>query len=355
VLCVHPVDPSPDVGYEAAQLESDVRRVLLPLMPEAFHPGIRRLAQLAQAARGPQGDLPRSAAQALPPVFPRLVESERWSPEELLLDAGDPGAKAGLPGWDVLRLLGGDIGDVFAVATSEELTTGEPLQLSGRYVKGGMWHATMLPRQSRPYWRLALVAAQGSTELVFAEGWPGPARLTFLDESGQARVEEWPAQNPWTALVQAFDDAVETWRSRTKAPSPGDTDQTSLTDETGRLGWLDAIRALELDDAARRSVERGRAYSLDFPEATEEASFKGAMTLVGCSLLWISLLLVILSAWLPQLGWAILPFFGIFLVMQLLRWVVPGGSAASAKSPRDLSSPTSGHESNSPSSISERN
>src|SRR5262249_36259648 len=34
VLCVHPVDPSPDIGYEAAQLQSDVRRVLLPLLSE---------------------------------------------------------------------------------------------------------------------------------------------------------------------------------------------------------------------------------------------------------------------------------------------------------------------------------
>jgi predicted dehydrogenase len=329
VLCVHPVDPSPDVGYEAAQLQSDVRRVLLPLLPEAFHPGIRRLAQLAQAARGPQSELPRCAAHPLPPGFPRLIETERWSPEELLLDGGDPGAKPGLPGWDVLRLLGGEINDVFAIATSDELAPGEPVQLCGRYVKGGLWQATLLPWQSRPYWRLALVAAQGRTELVFAEGWPGPARLTFIDENGQTRVEEWPAQNPWTALVEAFDDAVDVWRSRRPAPLPGETERWSLTDETVGLGWLDAIRAQELDAAARRSVERGRAYSLDFPEATEEASFKGAMTLVGCSLLWISLLLVILSAWLPQLGWAILPFFGIFLVMQLLRWVVPGGRTSS--------------------------
>ena len=142
-------------------------------------------------------------------------------------------------------------------------------------------------------------------------------------------MEEWAALNPWTALVEAFDEAVETWRSRRAAPVPGATEQASLTDKTSRLSWLDAIRALELDDAVRRSVERGRAYGLDFQEATEEASFKGAMTLVGCSLLWISLLLLILSAWLPQLGWAILPVFGVFLVMQLLRWVVPEGPPSS--------------------------
>jgi hypothetical protein len=45
-------------------------------------------------------------------------------------------------------------------------------------------------------------------------------------------------------------------------------------------------------------------------------------------MLWISLMLLILSAWLPWLGWVIAPVFGIFLVMQLLRWVVPGESQA---------------------------
>src|SRR5262249_51957388 len=52
VLCVHPVDQSPDVAYEAAMIQADIRRgggsapLLLPLLPEALHPGVLRLAEL---------------------------------------------------------------------------------------------------------------------------------------------------------------------------------------------------------------------------------------------------------------------------------------------------------------------
>jgi hypothetical protein len=47
------------------------------------------------------------------------------------------------------------------------------------------------------------------------------------------------------------------------------------------------------------------------------------MTLVGCGLVWGMLFLLILSAWVPKLGWLILPLVIAFLALQLLRWVVP--------------------------------
>jgi hypothetical protein len=46
------------------------------------------------------------------------------------------------------------------------------------------------------------------------------------------------------------------------------------------------------------------------------------MTLVGCSVLWGSLVLLILSRWVPWLGWVIVPLLVLFLALQLLRWVV---------------------------------
>jgi len=103
------------------------------------------------------------------------------------------------------------------------------------------------------------------------------------------------------------------------------------------LSWQDEIRCLELDDAAVRAVERRRVVGLDNLEASEDANFKSTMTLVGCSLLWLSLLLLILSAWQPWLGWLIVPLFGVFLVMQLLRWTSPA-SAAQPEDSRDVPS-----------------
>jgi hypothetical protein len=47
------------------------------------------------------------------------------------------------------------------------------------------------------------------------------------------------------------------------------------------------------------------------------------MTLVGCSLLWGVLLLLILSVWWPKLGFLIVPLIVGFLGLQLLRYLVP--------------------------------
>ena len=85
----------------------------------------------------------------------------------------------------------------------------------------------------------------------------------------------------------------------------------------------DEIRALELNELARRSIERRRAYTLDFQEATEEVGFKGTMTLVGCALLWLIPVVLLLSAWLPWLGWLIVPVLLAFLALQLLKARAP--------------------------------
>src|SRR5262245_12952775 len=55
VLCVQPVDATPDTAYEAAMIQGDTRQVLLPLLPEGLHPGVRRLAQLARSAEAGLG------------------------------------------------------------------------------------------------------------------------------------------------------------------------------------------------------------------------------------------------------------------------------------------------------------
>ena len=88
--------------------------------------------------------------------------------------------------------------------------------------------------------------------------------------------------------------------------------------EQPRLSWQDEVHCLELDDGTRRSVQRRRSSLLEYPEASEEVSFKGTMTLVGCGLLWAIILLAILSRWQPRIGWAIAPLLAVFLLMQLL-------------------------------------
>jgi predicted dehydrogenase len=329
VLCVQPVDATPDTAYEAALIQGDTRQVLLPLLPEALLPGVRRLAELA-----------RSPASGLGKF--RLVVMVRWSPDQVPVEAGGRRRKPALPGWDVLRAVGGEIAEVLALAPEEALDPEEPLLLSGRFEQGGLFQAALLSGQHEARWRLSVVGSYGQAELVFAEGWPGPARLAWRDEAGEPREETWAAWNPWSALVEAFEEAVAgeaipRHRPETAVQRRANRESVQVAvapppavAARPRLAWQDAVRSLELDDAARRSVEKRRASALEYQEVTEEAGFKGTMTLLGCGLFWGSLVLLILSRWIPWAGWLIAPLFAVFLVMQVLRWVAqkpvgPGG------------------------------
>jgi hypothetical protein len=202
--------------------------------------------------------------------------------------------------------------EVSAFAAGEEPEAGEPVLLSGRFEAGGLFQVTLVPGQPSPRRRLVVVGSAGRAELLFPLGWQGPAFLDWRDEAGESREDHWEQWGPWPALVEAFEAAL----SRPAAPA-------------GPVSWQDEIRCLELDDAARRSVGRRRASLLEYPEATEEAGFKGTMTLAGCGLLWAIILLVILAHFLPPqwwkpLGWGIGALLVVFLGSQLLRYLLPG-------------------------------
>ena len=120
VLCAYPPDAVPDGAYEGAMLQKDTGRVLLPLLPEALHPGVVRLAEVLRSGTRPL-------------VEPRLIEVEHWAEGPVLLDTG--GHRPAFPGWDVLRT---------SAAKSprcgrwprEELSPEEPVLVSGRFERG---------------------------------------------------------------------------------------------------------------------------------------------------------------------------------------------------------------------------
>ncbi len=329
VLCVHPASDSPDSAYEAALLQNDVKKVLLPLLPWRYHPALRRLEDIAAGTASPvdsrfqaasrQRPLTSSQGPAVlanpPPATlgSRLIELEIWSAEELLAEGDALVNKPWLPGWDLLRFLGGEIAEIFALAPELEEMGAEPLLLTGKFESNRLFQVTILPCQTEPRWRLALVLRQGKIELAFPEGWPGPALLSWLDEAGQQRREPFAPWNPWPSLVAAFEDALDL--------------EQKTADAGPHLDWQEEVRCLELDEAARRSVESHRTSVMEYQEVSEEVGFKGTMTLLGCGLLLVCVLFLIFSAWSPWLGWAILPLIGLFLFLQMLRLLVPAPAA----------------------------
>jgi predicted dehydrogenase len=327
VLCVHPADDSPEIAYEAAMIQRDAGCVLLPLLPEGLHPGIARLRQFVR--RSEKGGEP------LPPTgLFHLLEVERVATGEVLDGVGAEGRKPSFPDWDLLRALGGEVLEVSAFAAGEGPEAGEPVLLAGRFEQGGLFQVTLVPGQPSARRRLAVVGSAGRAELLFPLGWQGPAFLEWRDETGETREEHWERWGPGPALVEAFEAAM---RRPARPPVP-EVLRQAVTEAPerrepagagGPLSWQDEVRCLELDDAARRSVGRRRASLLEYPEATEEAGFKGAMTLAGCGLLWAIVLLVVLAHFLPSqwwkpLGWGIGALLVVFLGSQLLRYLIPG-------------------------------
>jgi predicted dehydrogenase len=300
VLCVHPVDLLPDIAYEAAMIQQDTRKVLLPLLTERFAPALIRLRQLCQEG-------------ALGPL--RMIEYERRFPH---LAEPPQGWEASplVSLWDGLRLLGGDIRDVSALADrEEELQPNDSVTLTGRFERGGLFQVVLLPGAGSGPFRLVLRGGSGQAELTAPEGIEGPMQLRYTTPDGP-RQEDWEAWDPaasWCRLVQDLD--------RGQAPP---------------LDWLDGIRCLELFDAAQQSVARRRVVPLLYEEFSEVSTFKGAMTSLGCGLLCLALLVFLVGVWLRLPRAALYGMVGCllaFLGLQFLRWLVPEKKTTTTEMP----------------------
>jgi predicted dehydrogenase len=314
VLCVHPPDQTPEIAYEAAMIRNDTGCVLFPLLPEATHPAFRRLAEFVRRKDGDASPIGRF----------RLLAMERDAADEVLDGIWIVGQKPSFPGWDILRTVGAEIQEVSAFAEHEELQEGEPVLVAGRFEQGGLFQLTLCPRERAPGWRLTLVGSAGRAELQFPLGWNGPAYLDWHDENGESQEEYWEHWDPWPVLIEMFEQIVEPRAGAGACLPEAGTGLQTLPQRRPHLSWQDAIRGLELDDAARRSVEKRRSSLLEYPEATEEVGFKGTMTLVGCGIVWAVLLMMILSVWWPKVGWLIVPLLVVFLALQFLRYFLPG-------------------------------
>jgi hypothetical protein len=294
-LCVHPVSLTTDAGYEAAMLQGDTGRVLMPLCPDALHPALEQLRTLV--------------AEEEAAAFLRL---ECATDGRLAREWAETGRIAGLWGWDVLRRVRGDIAEVSAYAEEETINPQKPLLIAGRFQAGGLFEVMHLPGASKSAISIHVQSRLGQAELLLPSGSDASARLHSWHGH-----QTWDPLDPWAALVAAFDSAIDRWRQGPILAPAGTPTPVAPTDP--RPTWQDEIRSVELDDAVRRSVEKRHSSVLEYQEATEEATFKGTMTLVGCGLLWLLVFLLILSRWAPWLGWLGIFSIGVFLLLQLLR------------------------------------
>jgi hypothetical protein len=286
-FCVHPVDQKPDGAYEMNLLQGDTHQIVMPVLPEALHPQVESARQ-------------RLFSHGETSAAPILLDVEHRGVATLMFEGVESELGPSFPGWALLRQLGGEVEEVVGFAAGEQVTRAESVLVQGR---SSRFLFRVLYRPSR-------TALPPLTKVTFLSDGPDEQTLAF-DPS------DW-GDSAWRSLVECFESAVGRLKTTPRA-TPG-----SGPIGTGHgLSWQDEIRALELDDAVRRSIERRRAYTLEYQESGEDVGFKGTMTLVGCALIWLIPVLLLASAAFPQLGWLIVPVLLGFLGLQLLRWLVP--------------------------------
>jgi hypothetical protein len=82
--------------------------------------------------------------------------------------------------------------------------------------------------------------------------------------------------------------------------------------------WPAALRAMELADTIEISLRRGRMIDVHRQQLTEELSFRGTMSAVGCGLLVVMLPLLLVAGWLAEkLGFSLAPYWAHALLVLL--------------------------------------
>ncbi len=142
-----------------------------------------------------------------------------------------------------------------------------------------------------------------------------PSRLARQQGGPPETIAEFPPWDPRRAVLEALDAAL--------AGAPGAVDLP------------EGMRAMELAEAAERSLKRGRTVEMHYDEISELSSFKASMTSIGCALVLLSLVLYVLSRVGLALGidaakylaWAVVPLLGIYGLLQFLRFAARPANA----------------------------
>ena len=142
---------------------------------------------------------------------------------------------------------------------------------------------------------------------------PGVAPIRFRNVASEAGID-FVLENSATPEKQI----IETMPGGVVA---FDYDGDGLTDIFFTNGA--AVPSLEKNHVKFRNRLFRNLGGMRFKDVTEEAGFKGTMTLVGCAMLWVVVALVIASRWVPVAGWLIIPLLVAFLAMQILGWAIP--------------------------------
>jgi len=318
LLITHPVIDSMLIYYELEMIREETGCRMLPYLPARWHPAFERLEEIVAAWQ-------EIAGQSLEQVVFERMLAERTRETVLNQFARDA---------DLVRVLCGELTKVSALGSPPPAASFANLgvQLSGP--EGVLVRWSVGPAESSAVGRLTVISPAGKAVLMMPEGdlpWTLEradrlcAGLPTLHAGGDLRSIAWHGQE--TVPQQGketfanFDPSAVALRKLEELVMGGAV----------RPDWLDAARTIELAEGVERSLLKGRTVEIHREDHSEQGTFKGTMTSVGCGLLVVSLLIMLAAALASGLGlqqfrfwpYLLLGVLGIFLLLQLLQLLIP--------------------------------
>jgi myo-inositol 2-dehydrogenase/D-chiro-inositol 1-dehydrogenase len=295
IVCLHPPGADSEAYYQVALSRSETGAVVVPDLPLRLHPGVARLRQAIATAelgtlRGIRHECPANPAggDLARTAFPRIVDVVRalMGEVEALTASGDPPGER--PDIELVVQLRGT---------------------QGRKAEVRTWTGPAEPA------RLGVNGSEGSLTLEYDPSFREPARL--IHRAGPRGGEQIEDLEPWDSYAAIMETLLGCLESR---------GQQSVTEPGPNLN--DGTRAMELSEAAVRSLRRGRTIDLHYEAISEDSSFKSIMTSTGCMILMAALLILPLALagsalginWTIYLAYFIPPVLVVFAVLQVLRF-----------------------------------
>lgn len=299
LLLSHPLLSSMLVCYELDMIRRETGCPMLPCLPVHWSPGMARLIELCGQSAGNLGRVEQVAIERFQADRGREAVFQRFAVDI-----------------DLARVLAGELTHLTALAVGADETRYANLgvQLSGPQEVAVRW--TVRAPEQQPGARLSVHAASGRAEL-------------WMPDEGDWLLKIWRGEQRQETRLAAWNPAGETW-SRFQRLVAGE--EVSPT-------WVDACRAVELTETIDRSLKKSRTIELHYEDYSEQGTFKGTMTSLGCGLLMAALAIMLLAALAGNLAqvagplapvlqaiarhWAklLLAILGLFLGLQALRLV----------------------------------
>ncbi|MGH6742754.1 MAG: hypothetical protein ACREDY_27610 [Bradyrhizobium sp.] len=310
MIVSHPVVDSMLVYYELDMIRQESRALMVPYVPDGWHPVWPRLAELT-------GNGSTGLIGALEQIVVEQASADRSRGEVLHAFVRD---------MELVRPFCGALNKVSAMTSSGVRTAPDAVSYGTLSVQMSSLSKVLVR------WSVSTVAEAAA------------ARYAFLGTRGKAVLEVRPP-NTWRLEVycggettgetaEGFDAASAALPRLVETLRPANPSNAAVND-TGPVSappdWLDACRTMELADAVEHSLQRGRTIELHYDTPSEHATFKGIMSGVGCLLLIVGLVLLIVATTAVNAGvpladywpYLLLAVLVVFLLLQSLRLVFP--------------------------------